>query len=178
MSELLRPWLHACTHQPLGLSHPFAWPPQIITNESCSLHPEEEGGPLHAALARLPCLERLVLDVMQDQPTVLPEGPWQGSLRQLAAPAHILHANLPLLAEAPRLEELGVGSADEPAALGVLCWAAAQQELPLRRLALQLPATERPTVALYDACLAAKGRHPALEIGIGPVQSCKDLLTD
>ena len=42
--------------------------------------------------------------------------------------------------------------------------------------AMAMPAAERPTVALFDACLAAKGRHPALEIEIAPVKSCKDLL--
>lgn len=181
---LIEPACHSTCSYPVRSNYgtlPLA--AQIIINETFNLRPGADGGPLHAALRKLPSLERLVLDVASCESAAveLPGGPWQGSLKQFGAPADLLAANLVLLNEATSLEQLGLGSAGErqeqPAALNVLRWAAQQHKAPLCRLTLQMPFLERPTAALFDACVAVKGAHPQADIRLSSADACNDLLT-
>lgn len=118
---------------------------------------------------------------------VLVPGPWQGTLRQLAANAGMLLASLPALGAAAQLQELGIGlaSKEERAMLKLLLWLAEQPQLPLRRLALQLYGPAVPSPKLFDACMVLQNHHPALTIQLASIHSdyserlntCADLLT-
>ena len=107
---------------------------------------------------------------------VLPAGPWLGSLRRLAAPAHLLANSLPLLKAAPRLEHLAVtvpGQNGEP----TLCILRSAVRWPsLRQLSLGIPRhinqTSLPAV-LFPAALEAQHRRPSLSIAL-----CDNCFTD
>lgn len=152
---------------------------QIVKEDNFGLPPEGEEV-LHAALRALPHLEQLVLDVMGPPATALPSGPWCRTLKRLAAPAHILKNNLSVLGELSCLEALGMDWAyGEPegqhtAALSVLRWAAEQQALPWRRLAMQLDA--RPTAEIFNTSQAVKSRHQHIEIALLPDMPCAALI--
>jgi hypothetical protein len=107
---------------------------------------------------------------------VLPAGPWLGSLRRLALPAHLLANSLPLLKAAPRLEHLAVtvpGQHGEP----TLCILRSAVRWPsLRQLSLGIPRhinqTSLPAV-LFPAALEAQHRRPSLSIAL-----CDNCFTD
>lgn len=154
---------------------------------------EHSIGTFSATLRQLPNLQQLAVQLADhvDSPAAPPmalvPGPWQGTLRQLAANADLLLASLPALGAATQLQELGIGSAtdgeQEPAALGVLRWVSDQPQLPLRRLALQLFGwTVMPSPALFDACMVLQNHRPALTIQLASTErirrkSCAELLT-
>lgn len=128
---------------------PFPFLLQIVKEDNFGLPPEGEAL-LHAALRVLPHLEQLVLDLVKPPATPLPAGPWQRTLKRLAAPANILQDNLSALGELSCLDQLGMdedygeaedcgyqGEGQHTAVLSVLRWAAEQPVLPWRRLLLK-----------------------------------------
>lgn len=119
-------------------------------------------------MRQLPRLECLSLDVLPlPSEVVLPQGPWQRTLQQLAAPADLLESSLPELGKASRLRELcaaAIDKLDPQPIVRVLGWAAEQQAVPLRRLLLALDANKSTSVDLLQACLELKGRCPQLDI--------------
>lgn len=146
---------------------------QVIVDWLSRYHDDAEAQNIltfKAALRRLPHLEGLSLggwDALPPAPVLVP-GPWQGTPRQLTARAHLLSASLPALGAAERLQELSIREKDyeeaEKAALQVLHWIAAQQALPLRRVALQHPHWEPPTAAVANACQAVRAQHPHMAV--------------
>ncbi len=131
---------------------------------------------LHASLRQLPHLECLTVDPYVDsrdpapEPLLLPAGPWQQTVRQLAAGADMLAASWPDLGGTVALENLTINTARkrQRAAAQLLRRWAEQPALPLRRLTLKLFNPQAPLKALTNACVAVKGRHSHLDIKLVP----------
>ena len=150
----------------------------------------EHGALLRAALPWLTRLRYLTLDPMagMDSPpaalaglsrlhtfvwrgeadAALPAGPWLGSLRRLAAPAHLLANSLHLLAAAPRLEHLFVSGGHGEPTLRILRRAArfpSLEKLSLECFSLGLEGSQLPA-ALFPAALEAQRQRPSLLIDL------------
>jgi len=111
-------------------------------------------------------LQRLECLALQECPAlVLPDGPWQGTVRQLAADAEVLQASRPELQKAAALHELCMGVTNQhPAVPSLLRWATALQTVPLRRLVLAFSARVSPTVDTLQAGLGLMGRPTLLDV--------------
>ena len=99
----------------------------------------------------------------------LPAGPWLGSLRRLAAPAHLLANSLHLLAAAPRLQHLFVSGADKHGDPTLRILRRAARFPSLQKLSLEtlggIEHTKLPA-ALFPAALEAQRQRPSLCIDL------------
>lgn len=93
-------------------------------------------------------------------PTALPSGPWLAELQELSAPEALLHASIPQLRTAARLQHVAVlqAAACDDGLRAIVSWAAGHT--PLRLLAIG--GTQAMLPAAWGCVLEAQRRRPDL----------------